>query len=60
MNFQSSPQTVVVDMSGLATSGPVDLKSGETADRQNPFAVELPAYGYRFYQVKNPIIPKGK
>ncbi len=60
MNFQSSPQTVEVDLSGVATSGLVDFKSGELAARQNPFKVELPPYGYRFYQVKDPIISKGK
>lgn len=60
MNFQSTPQAVELDMSGVATAGLVELKSGELAARQNPFKVELPPYGYRFYQVKDPIISKGK
>ena len=52
MNFQSTPQTVQVDMSGVAGETLVDLTSGESLVRRNPFSVELPAYGYRFYHVK--------
>jgi hypothetical protein len=54
MNFQSTPQTVAVDMSGLATAGLVDLRENTTTPRQNPFKVELPAYGYRIYLVRAP------
>jgi len=44
MNFQASPQTVEVDLSGVAAAGLVELTSGEMLTRQNPFRVELPAY----------------
>ncbi len=60
MNFQATPQTVEVDMSGIASSGLVDLKTGSATPRQNPFKVDLPAYGYRFYLVKPADIAKGK
>lgn len=52
MNFQATPQTVDVDLSGVATAGLVELTSGETLSRQYPFKIELPAYGYRLFQVK--------
>jgi glycosidase len=52
MNFQASPQTVEVDLSGIAAASLVELRSGEMLTRQNPLRVELPAYGYRMYQVK--------
>ena len=51
LNFQATPQAVEVDLSGVATAGLVELKYGEYVERQSPFKVELPAYGYRFYQV---------
>ncbi len=53
-NFQSSSQTVKVDLSVVNTSGLVDLRNSELKKRENlfePVAIELPAYGYRFYQV---------
>ena len=56
MNFQASPQKVEVDLSGVAAAGLVELKGGQVLTRQNPFRVELPAYGYRLYQVKPPIV----
>jgi glycosidase len=52
LNFQPGPQTVMVDMSGVSAETLVDLSTGETVTRRNPFPVELPAYGYRLYQVK--------
>jgi hypothetical protein len=54
LNFQPSPQTVEVDVSGVATAALVDLKTGERFDRTLPFHVELPAYGYAFLQVLPP------
>ena len=51
LNFQATPQAVEVDLSGVDTAGLVELKYGELVERQSPFKVELPAYGYRFYQV---------
>jgi len=53
-NFQSSPQTVRVDLSVVSTSGVVDLRSRELKKREDvfkPVAIELPAYGYGFYEV---------
>jgi hypothetical protein len=52
LNFQSTDQTVEVDLSGVATAGLVELKSGSVSSRSIPFQVELPAYGYKLYQVK--------
>ena len=52
MNFQSTPQTVEVDLSGVAGEALVDLTTGESVARRNPLPVELPAFGYRFYRVK--------
>jgi hypothetical protein len=52
MNFNSAPQTVGVDLSGVAGKAFLDLSSGERTTRHNPLQVELPAYGYRFYRVE--------
>ncbi len=51
LNFCSSPEMVEVDMSNVATAALIDLKTGEWFDRTLPFRVELPAYGYAFFQV---------
>ena len=47
MNFQPMPQTVEVDMSGVNTSGLVDVRTNSSTSRNNPLKLELPAYGYR-------------
>ena len=52
MNFQSTPETVDVDLSGVAGTTFVDLTTGEHSSRQNPLSVKLQAYGYRFYRVE--------
>jgi glycosidase len=52
LNFQSSPQTVRVDLSGVACEALVDLANGDRVTRRNAFSVELPAYGYRIFLVK--------
>ena len=52
INFQPTPQTVEVDLSGVAGETLVELTGGENVARRNPFPVELPAYGYHFYRVK--------
>jgi hypothetical protein len=51
LNFCGSAQTVGVDLSGVAMAGLVNLKTGEWLDRGPAFGVELPAYGYAFFQV---------
>jgi len=51
LNFQPTPQTIEIDLSGVFTSGLVELKNSELVEHQDSFKVELPAYGYRFYQV---------
>jgi hypothetical protein len=56
LNFQSTPQTLEVDLSGVMASSLVDLNSGVEISRQTRFKVELPAYGYGFYQVKPAVI----
>jgi hypothetical protein len=53
-NFQSSPQTINVDLSVVSTSGLVNLRMNEMIKRESqfgPVAIELPAYGYKFYKV---------
>ncbi|MBA7654032.1 hypothetical protein ES703_61905 [subsurface metagenome] len=51
LNFQSTPQTIEIDLSGVNTTGLMELKSCKLVEHQDSFKVELPAYGYRFYQV---------
>jgi hypothetical protein len=58
-NFQSSPQTVKVDLSVVDTPGLVDLRTSEVKKRPGnfaaPLALDLPGYGYRFYEVLPPV-----
>jgi hypothetical protein len=54
MNFQSTAQTAEVDLSGVATAGLVDLENRAETLRTSSLKVDLPAYGYRVYQVKPP------
>jgi hypothetical protein len=49
MNFQAEPQTLEVDLSGVDFATMTDVDSGAAIERQSPWRVELPAYGYRFY-----------
>ena len=56
LNYQSSPQTIDIDMSGIATSGLLELKSGELFVPKNHFKVGLPVYGKRFHQNGLPAI----
>jgi glycosidase len=51
LNFQPSSQTVEVDLSGIAAEKLVDVRTGDSLQRQSFVKVELPAYGYRFFQV---------
>lgn len=51
LNFQSSQQSVDVDLSGVAAEKLVDVRTGDSLQRQSFVKVELPAYGYRFFQV---------
>ena len=56
-NFQSTGQTIHVDLSIVDTTGIVDLENGELKARPDvfqPVVVELPGYGYRFYKVLPP------
>jgi hypothetical protein len=53
-NFQPSPQIVRVEFSVASASGLIDLSNLEMTPRPSQFApltVELPAYGYRFFNV---------
>jgi hypothetical protein len=53
-NFQSTPQTVKVDLSVVDTVGLVDVVSGEWVPRKDlfqPVALELPALGCRFFSL---------
>jgi glycosidase len=51
LNFQPNPQIIDVIMDGIDASELIDLKINEALTRQNPFKVELPAYGYKLFQV---------
>ena len=53
-NFQPAPQTVQVYLGVVDTPGMVDTQTGAVLpqpDQFHPLAVELPAYGYRFFTV---------
>ena len=51
LNFQPEPQTVLVDTSGLHADELVNLKDSKSCPHEDSFSVDLPAYGYRFYQL---------
>ena len=51
LNFQPEAQTVEVDLSGVAAPGLVELRYGEFVEREGVLSVELPPYGYRFYEI---------
>ena len=56
-NFQSTPQKIEVDLSVVNTTGIVDIENGQLKARSDvfqPVVVDLPAYGYRFYEVLPP------
>jgi len=56
-NFQSTPQTVKVDLGVVDMAGLVDMQTSEVKTRPNvftPVSVDLPAYGYRFFRVLPP------
>jgi hypothetical protein len=52
MNFQPVPQTVEVDISGIATTGLVDLRTSSIRSPDNPLKVDLEAYGYQLYKLQ--------
>jgi hypothetical protein len=51
LNFSATAQTVEVDLSTLAATGLVNLRTGERCDRALPFSAGLPPYGYAFLEV---------
>jgi hypothetical protein len=53
MNFQPEPDVVQVDLSGVDFDGMTDLENGTRIDQQRQWRVQLPAYGYRFFQLTN-------
>jgi len=52
MNFQPMPQTVEVDISGIATTGLIDLRTSSIQSPNNPLKVDLEAYGYQLYKLQ--------
>ena len=54
LNFQPTAQNVEVDLSGVATKGLVELRTGKKYERETSFKVELPAFGYRLFLVYPP------
>jgi hypothetical protein len=51
LNFQPTAQNVEVDLSGIATEGLVELRTGKKYERETFFKVELPRFGFRLFQV---------
>jgi len=51
-NFQSTPQTLEIDTSGLNARTLKDLKSGETTVMTNPLKISVREYGYRLFSVQ--------
>jgi len=54
MNFQPEAQTVEVDLSGVDFDAMTELDSGARIERQTPWRVQVPAHGYRFFQLTGP------
>jgi hypothetical protein len=52
LNYQPTQETVHVDLSGVATAGLVDMKSGKEYPRMIPMTIDVPAYDYRLFIVK--------
>ena len=52
LNYQPTQETVQVDLSGVATAGLVDMKSGKEYPRKIPLTIDVPAYHYRLFIVK--------
>jgi hypothetical protein len=50
LNYQATPQTVEVDLVGVALAGLLDVRDGSFIEHRK-VQVELPAYGYRFFQL---------
>ena len=51
MNFQPDAQTVEVDLSGVDFDAMTDLEDDARIDRQSPWRVQVPGYGYRFFRL---------
>src|SRR5438093_12241704 len=51
MNFQPEAQSVEVDLSGVDFDGMTDVENGTGIEAQRQWHVQLPAYGYRFFQL---------
>ena len=51
LNFQDSMEIVKIDCSGISAKSFVDLRSNAIIQRKNEIEVEIPAYGYRFFEV---------
>jgi hypothetical protein len=51
LNFQPTTQGVEIDLSGVAAKSLTELGSGKAVERQSRLKTELPAYGYRLYEV---------
>jgi len=51
MNFQTEAQTVEVDLSGVDFDGMTDLENNTCIDPHVQWKIQVPAYGYRFFQL---------
>ena len=58
LNFQPTDQNVEVDLSGVATEGLVELRTGKRHERETFFKVDLPAFGSRLFLVMNAKRPR--
>ena len=54
LNYQPTPQTVEIDVAGVAAAGLLDVRNGEFIERHSTIKIDLPAYGYRFFTVVPP------
>lgn len=52
MNFEPVPQTVEVDMSGVATETLVEIRTNSSVEYRNDLKLDLPAYGYKLYKLQ--------
>jgi hypothetical protein len=54
LNFQPTPQEITVDLSGVHAGNLVNLRDGARYKREDHFNVNLPGYGYGFFELAPP------
>jgi hypothetical protein len=51
LNYQPAPQTIELDLSGVAAAGLREVRNGFFIERRSKIQLDLPAYGYRFFEL---------